>query len=198
MQSIVRQLLVTIELGEVTTLSVLVRFTTGLAAGPGDLAISEIHYRPLAPSADEIAAGFDERSYFEFVELTNIGTSDIDLASVAFVEGIQFQLGDGQAAALAPGERALIVNDLAAFTMRYPQVAAALGAHALIESLDAEDGRTPVPTAAAGSKQVLLGEITPVGGRPAHYWLRAVMDNLTRGGAVNALEIAASVLGRTA
>ena len=76
------------------------------------------------------------------------------------------------------------------------QVAAAFAAHPLIEALDAGDRRAPVPTAAAGSKQVLLGPVTPAGGRPGRYWIRAVMDNLTRGGAVNALEIAAAVLGR--
>ena len=76
-------------------------------------------------------------------------------------------------------------------------VAAALAAHPLIEALEAGDRRAPVPTAAAGSKQVLLGPVTPAGGRPGRYWIRAVMDNLTRGGAVNALEIAAAVLGRS-
>ena len=39
------------------------------------------------------------------------------------------------------------------------------------------------------------GRITPAAGPPGRYWLRAVMDNLTRGGAINALEIAAAVLG---
>ena len=75
-------------------------------------------------------------------------------------------------------------------------IAAALASHPLIEALDAEEGGGPAPTAAAGRKRVLLGPVAPAGGRPGRYWLRAVMDNLTRGGAVNAIEIAAAVLGR--
>ncbi len=55
-------------------------------------------------------------------------------------------------------------------------------------------GRLAGPIAAAGSNRVLLGPVAAADGRPGRYWLRAVMDNLTRGGAVNALEIAAAVL----
>ena len=64
----------------------------------------------------------------------------------------------------------------------------------MIERFDDGEQTGPNPIAAAGSKQVLLGAIEPAG-PPGRYWLRAVMDNLTRGGAVNALEIAAAVLG---
>ena len=38
---------------------------------PGDLVISEIHYRPAKPSEEEVTAGFDSRSAFEFVEIYN-------------------------------------------------------------------------------------------------------------------------------
>ena len=72
---------------------------------------------------------------------------------------------------------------------------AALGAHPLLEPHDPEGGPGPGPIAAAGRKELLLGPVAPVAGQPGRYWLRAVMDNLTRGGAVNALEIAAAVLG---
>ena len=57
------------------------------------------------------------------------------------------------------------------------------------------DGRSSI--AAAGSRQILLGPVTPATGRPGRYWLRATMDNLTRGAAINALEVAATVLGQT-
>ncbi len=74
-------------------------------------------------------------------------------------------------------------------------IEAALGAHPLLEPHDPKGEPGPGPIAAAGSNEVLLGAMAPAAGQPGRYWLRAVMDNLTRGGAVNALEIAAAVLG---
>jgi aspartate-semialdehyde dehydrogenase len=50
------------------------------------------------------------------------------------------------------------------------------------------------PIDAAGKGEVLVGRIEPEPRRPGGYWLWAAMDNLTRGGALNALEIAAAVL----
>ena len=72
-------------------------------------------------------------------------------------------------------------------------IEAALAEQPLLEAHDPQGPPGPAPTDAAGSHRVLLGPVTPAAGRPGHYWLRAVMDNLTRGGAVNALEIAAAV-----
>lgn len=73
-------------------------------------------------------------------------------------------------------------------------IATALGDHALLEPRGPAGKPGPSPVAAAGRNEILLGAISPAGGRPGRYWLRAVMDNLTRGGAVNAIEIAAAVL----
>jgi aspartate-semialdehyde dehydrogenase len=50
------------------------------------------------------------------------------------------------------------------------------------------------PIEAAASEEVLLGSVEPAPGLPGAYWVWGVMDNLTRGGATNALEIAAAVL----
>ena len=50
------------------------------------------------------------------------------------------------------------------------------------------------PLAAAESTAVLVGRIEKDARRAGGYWLWAVMDNLTRGGALNAIEIAAAVL----
>jgi aspartate-semialdehyde dehydrogenase len=50
------------------------------------------------------------------------------------------------------------------------------------------------PVAAAGSTSVLVGRIESDPRHAGGYWLWAVMDNLTRGGALNALEIAVAVL----
>lgn len=75
-------------------------------------------------------------------------------------------------------------------------VAAALAGRPLLEAHDPETGPGPGPIAAAGSGKVLLGPVTAATGPPGRYWLRAVMDNLTRGGAINALEVAAAALTR--
>lgn len=74
-------------------------------------------------------------------------------------------------------------------------VESALAAHPLLVPHDPQGGPPTGPIAAAGADRVLLGPVSPVPSAPGRYWLRAVMDNLTRGGALNAVEIAAAVLG---
>jgi hypothetical protein len=89
------------------------------------LVITEISYRPEAPDAAEEALGFDARSDFEFVELMNISSGEIDLFNVRFTDGIDFNFTDSLVgAALGAGERLVIVNNLAAFSHRYPSVSA--------------------------------------------------------------------------
>ena len=85
-----------------------------------NISISEIHYRPSAPSVEEIDAGFNERSDFEFIELLNVSSRAVDLGSVQFTKGIQFDFSLVDAArTLLPGERGVLVNNYAAFKMRY-------------------------------------------------------------------------------
>ena len=50
------------------------------------------------------------------------------------------------------------------------------------------------PIAAAAREEILVGSVEPATGLPGAYWIWGVMDNLTRGGATNALEIAAAAL----
>jgi aspartate-semialdehyde dehydrogenase len=58
----------------------------------------------------------------------------------------------------------------------------------------ADSPATLGPIDAAAEEGILLGSLVADAARPASYWLWAVMDNLTRGGALNALEIAERVL----
>jgi aspartate-semialdehyde dehydrogenase len=51
------------------------------------------------------------------------------------------------------------------------------------------------PVDAAGAEEVLLGPLRPDGARPGAFWLWSVMDNLTRGGASNAVALAEALLG---
>jgi hypothetical protein len=76
-------------------------------AGPANLAIGELMYNPLANAAEE------------FVEIVNISASGaiVDLTGVAFVNGIDFAFPAD--ARLGPGERLLVVEDLADFEARY-------------------------------------------------------------------------------
>ena len=69
-----------------------------------DLRITEIMYHPDSATAPE------------FIEFQNIGSEALDLTGVRFTDGIDFVFPE---MTLAPGEFAVIVNDLAAFQAKY-------------------------------------------------------------------------------
>ena len=81
-----------------------------------NLRISEIHYRPLPPHlpSGELNVDADE---FEFVEWINAGTNDLDISGVYLTNAVEFVVPENRV--LAPGERVLIVANLAAFESRY-------------------------------------------------------------------------------
>ena len=64
---------------------------------------------------------------FEFVELTNTGSTIIDLTNVAFTDGITFTFPAGTT--VAPGERVIVVSDQAAFEFRYGAGIADIAGH---------------------------------------------------------------------
>ena len=74
-----------------------------------------------------------------------------------------------------------------------PAVRAALERHPEVRLAKTPDRLGPID--AAASEQVLVGHVHPDPRHPGAYWVWAVMDNLTRGGALNALLIAEAVLG---
>lgn len=91
-------------------------------ASKDNLVISEIHYAPLPPTTEELAAGAVEASDFEFIELLNIGTKPVDLSGVKLTGAVQdfdFSLGSPTALTLPPGGRVLVTGSLAAFQARY-------------------------------------------------------------------------------
>jgi hypothetical protein len=83
------------------------------------LAISEIHFHPTDATPAEISAGFNDSNDFEFIEIVNTGTKNVNLAGVAFVTGITFNFSASPVQVLSPGERVVIVDDLNAFLLRY-------------------------------------------------------------------------------
>jgi hypothetical protein len=87
--------------------------------GTPELVISELHYHPANPSAEEIAAGFTDGNDFEFVELYNPGTATFDLHGVHFADGIDFDFTTSAITNLAPGARVLVVQNRTAFEHRY-------------------------------------------------------------------------------
>jgi aspartate-semialdehyde dehydrogenase len=62
--------------------------------------------------------------------------------------------------------------------------------HLRLSEADAAPGDVPGPIDAAAEDDLLVGSVRADAGHPGGYWVWAVMDNLTRGGATNAVEIA--------
>lgn len=86
--------------------------TTTLSGQASDaqrfLVVSELMYHP---SGDNLA---------EYVELLNISSSDtLNLKEVRFTQGVEFNFTGSAIVSLSPGERVLIVRDLAAFETAY-------------------------------------------------------------------------------
>jgi len=90
-----------------------------VAAAAGNLVISKIHYRPAAPTAAEIAAGFTDRSEFEFIEVLNISNSAVSLDGLSFSAGLDIEPITDGVRELQPGGRALYVAKPSAFAFRY-------------------------------------------------------------------------------
>lgn len=100
-------------------------------AGQSDLItslrVSELNYHPADPSPAELAAGFTNSDDFEFIELVNIGSQPIVLDGAklekrlinAVENGVDFDFSQGAIRSLQPGQRVLVVEELAAFQFRY-------------------------------------------------------------------------------
>ena len=92
--------------------------TEALAESPeqSGLRVTEVHYNPL---------GDDD---YEFLELINIEDRVLDLRTVSFRRGIEFEFSGSEVEELAPGERVVLVRNLDVFQTRYgelPEVAVA-------------------------------------------------------------------------
>lgn len=91
------------------------------------LRVTELNYAPANPTAQEAAALTGVKAGdFEFVELTNAGTTPLDLGGAQFDHGITFAFPAGYT--LAAGARIVLVSSQAAFQLRYGAGAPVAGA----------------------------------------------------------------------
>ena len=128
-------------------------FYAGTPATENNLVISKIHYHP-SDTQGELS---------EFVELMNISDQAVDLSGVAFTQGIEFAFGD--TASLAPGQRAVLVADPAAFEAAFGTGAKILGTFA---SRLSDGGERLTLTAADGSllQSLSYNDSSPWPGEP--------------------------------
>ena len=99
--------------------SVTVSNTTAIEpAGAANLVVSELMYHPPPPDPSEADLGFEDESAFEYIEVTNIGPSVIDLTGIQFTEGITFAF---PSMTLAPAARSIVPRNREAFLLRYPE-----------------------------------------------------------------------------
>ena len=139
------------------------------SSSPPPLRIVEILAQPTGPGTAETAAGFKDKDDFEFIELMNTGAEPLNLRDIRFSQGIDFTFTD---ATLAPGERAVLVRNRAAFQFRHGTGPRVLGEYvgslddggerlALLSALGATisdfsyDTKSPWPTGQTGGSLVL-------------------------------------------
>ncbi|NQU24907.1 MAG: CotH kinase family protein, partial [Candidatus Nealsonbacteria bacterium] len=94
-------------------------FSVFLPAAASNLVVTELNYDPHVATAAEVAMGATDKSGFEFVELQNVGSQTIDLTSVQFTDGVEFDFTGSNVTTMAPGEFVVVVKDSAAFEARY-------------------------------------------------------------------------------
>jgi hypothetical protein len=81
------------------------------------LVITEIMFHPEPPPKGDP----DLEDEFEYLELSNLGLSPIDLPGFRLTNGVEFAFTSASGVTrLAPGERVLVVKNQAAFLRRYP------------------------------------------------------------------------------
>jgi hypothetical protein len=83
--------------------------------GLPSLAVSELQYHP----ADWPEGTAGDRDDFEFIEVLNYGTVEVELDGVRFTDGVDFDFSGSSVQSLAPGQYGVVVRDLAAFSSRY-------------------------------------------------------------------------------
>lgn len=84
-----------------------------------NLAVAELLYNPTGATETEMAAGITDGDQFEFIEILNTGTRNVDLQGVRFTDGIAFDFSTSEIKSITPGQHIILVSDLPAFQIRY-------------------------------------------------------------------------------
>jgi hypothetical protein len=79
------------------------------------IVVSELMYHPPQPAGD-VPFGNED---FEFIEVFNAGSEPVDLQGMRLTGAVTFDFTSGSVDVLGPGEYAVIVEDLAAFSSAY-------------------------------------------------------------------------------
>ncbi len=90
-------------------------------ATAANLVVSELHYHPTDPTPAELAAGFNDGSDFEYLELANSSrTQSVDLTGVRIEDAVSFDFATVPPARriLPPGGRIVVAENLAGFAAR--------------------------------------------------------------------------------
>ena len=89
-------------------------------ASAANLAVSEIMYHPANATSAEIGAGYVTND-FEYLELLNVGGTNVDLSSIALTGGTSFIFGTNNPALLnlPPGGSVVVAGNVNAFHLRY-------------------------------------------------------------------------------
>ncbi len=85
----------------------------------GNIVVAELMYHPAPPTAAEISAGFLDKEDFEFIRLQNISDGPVDLRTLQFIAGVDFNFAVTAVPAFDPGTSVFLVKNLAAFRQRY-------------------------------------------------------------------------------
>jgi hypothetical protein len=90
-------------------------------ASASNLVVSELMYHPRGPTATEAAAGYGEND-FEYIELLNVSTQNVDLTGCDLQDAVNFDFDilDPGAIVIPPGGRMVIAANLNAFALRFP------------------------------------------------------------------------------
>lgn len=97
------------------------RFVASTVAAPNpslaqqSLRISEVMFHPEPPAPGSLYA----QEAYQFIELLNYGSAPVDLAGIAFVDGVQFVFPRETPFVLAPQGRVVLVQNADAFVSRY-------------------------------------------------------------------------------
>ncbi|MBI2928644.1 MAG: lamin tail domain-containing protein [Verrucomicrobia bacterium] len=83
-----------------------------------ELLITELMYNP--PAATNLDGTIVDGDEFEFIELKNVASVELDLSGVSFLSGIDFTFPLGTK--LGPGQFVVLVSNPAAFANKYPGV----------------------------------------------------------------------------